>query len=160
MDSALHAPIEPASLIVHVRTAQTGDFTGVLALLPILNPEDPPTDRTKALEAWDSILGNPSLTYLVAEAPGGIIGACLLAILPNLTRGVRPFGVIENVVVDSRFRRMGVATRLLEHAKTLSVVAGCYKLMLMSNNKRTEAHRLYERIGFEKVSKAGFDLRL
>lgn len=143
-----------------IRRADPGDLAGVAALLPQLNPEDEVASPTSLEDSWGRIVSNPCLSYLVAEKDGVIVGACLLAILPNLTRSTRPFGLIENVVVDDGHRRMGIATRLLEHAKSIAKESGCYKLMLMSNNKRVEAHRLYENVGFEKASKAGFDLRL
>ena len=36
----------------------------------------------------------------------------------------------------------------------------CYKVILQSGKARTEAHRFYERIGFDGESKKAFDMRL
>jgi len=36
----------------------------------------------------------------------------------------------------------------------------CYKAILQSGNKRTDAHRFYEAIGFDGSSKKAFEVRL
>ena len=89
-----------------------------------------------------------------------MVGCCCLAIIPNLTRGLRPFAVVENVIVNPSWRNRGVATALLARAGQLAREAVCYKLMLMSNRKRVDAHRLYRKVGFEGDTKLAFDMRL
>lgn len=143
-----------------LRKAVKEDFAGLQNLLRQLNPEDPDADLGKAQSIWESIVSNRDASYILAEYQGRIVGACYLVVVPNLTRNNRPFGVIENVVVDPLYRRMGIASKILNFAKEQATEARCYKLMLMSNNKRKEAHRLYEKAGFEKDSKTAFDLRL
>jgi len=143
-----------------IRQANRDDLAGVRNLLCQLNPEDSDADLSTTESIWEFIIANKESSYILAEFQGVIVGACYLVIVPNLTRNNRPFAVIENVVVDQSHRRMGIATLLLTHAKDRAIDARCYKLMLMSNNKRVEAHRLYENIGFVKDSKTAFDLRL
>lgn len=149
-----------ASTSVFVRPAAREDLPAILALMAILNPDDPSPDPEAARKTWESILADTRTTYLVAEADGVVVGCCCLAIIPNLTRGLRPFGVIENVIVDVPWRNRGIATSLLRKAGHLAREAVCYKLMLMSNRKRVEAHPLYRKCGFESDSKLAFDMRL
>lgn len=68
--------------------------------------------------------------------------------LPGLSHGGRPFGIIENVVVAESAQGQGFGKVLMERAEVLAREAGCYKLALASNQKRTEAHGFYEALGF------------
>ena len=146
---------------VTIRQAVKDDLDGVLDLYTHLSPNDAPLPpRPRVVELWKEIVANPMLTYFIAERGGQLIATCNLTIVPNLTRGARPFGVIENVVTHSDFRRRGVAKAILEQAIETARQAGCYKVMLMSGTSRKEAHALYEKVGFSKDTKVGFDLRL
>ena len=53
---------------------------------------------------------------------------------PNLTRGVRPYAFVENVVTRADARGHGYATACLNHAKALAQQAGCYKMMLLTGS--------------------------
>lgn len=155
----MELPVDaPAS--VTIRSAVREDLPAILALMAMLNPDDPSPDSEAARRTWEEILSDARTNYLVAEADGVVVGCCCLAIIPNLTRGLRPFGVIENVIVDVSWRNRGIATSLLRNAGHLAREAVCYKLMLMSNRKRVEAHPLYRKCGFESDSKLAFDMRL
>jgi GNAT superfamily N-acetyltransferase len=146
---------------VTIRHAAEDDLDGLLALYTYLNPNDallPP--RAQIVALWKEIVANPMLNYFVVEQGNRLISACNLTIVPNLTRGARPFGVIENVITHPDFRRQGLAKLILEQAVDTARQAGCYKVMLLSGTKRPEAHALYEKVGFRKDTKVGFDLRL
>lgn len=98
--------------------------------------------------------------YVGAVEDGEVVSTCYLAIIPNLTRGGRPIGFVENVVTDAAHRRQGLARRVLEEAVRIAREQGCYKVMLQSGAGRTQAHALYESIGFDGQSKRAFDMRL
>jgi GNAT superfamily N-acetyltransferase len=92
----------------------------------------------------------------VGEA--GIVGSVTLLIVPNLTYTARPFAIIENVIVDTAARGAGVGEALISRAVEIAREAGCYRVCLTSNKRRSEAHKFYERLGF-KASHDGFQLR-
>jgi len=50
----------------------------------------------------------------------GLVASCALAIIANLTRGARPYAVIENVVTHESYRRRGLGTAVLHHAVDLA----------------------------------------
>jgi GNAT superfamily N-acetyltransferase len=116
-------------------------------------PLPPPAEVAKL---WHDILANPLLHYFGVEFDGRIVSACMLCIVPNLTHSARPFGVIENVVTHSDYRRMGFARVLLHHALQFAWQANCHKVMLLSSVARKEAHSLYESVGFSRHAKIGY----
>ena len=140
-----------------VRTVRPEDLAALLELYVHLNPDNMAVpDDALLLPAWERILSDPSIHCFVADADGVLTGSCLLAVLPNLTRGACSFGVIENVVTHKDCRRQGIGRRLIRHALQTAWDAGCYKVMLLSGAWREEAHRFYEELGFTRDGKVGF----
>lgn len=93
---------------------------------------------------------------MVAEADDRLISTCVLVIVPNLTRGARPYGLIENVVTHPSYRGRGIGTRLLQHALDSAWRRNCYKVMLLTGSRREETLRFYELAGFQRNVKTGF----
>lgn len=90
---------------------------------------------------------------------GGVLAAsCSLVVVPNLTRGGSPYGLIENVVTHSDFRTRGFGKQLLLAASDAAWQVGCYKVMLMTGSKKPETINFYLAAGFEQ-SKTGFQKR-
>jgi GNAT superfamily N-acetyltransferase len=141
------------------RQAREEDLGGILALYRQLNPEDPPLDYGSALRIWKETESRGSTRYFVAAEGVAVVAACCVTVIPNLTRGGRPYAMIENVVTEAGHRRLGLGGRVVrdavEHAREL----GCYKAVLLSGAKRAEAHEFYKAIGFDGDSKRGFEIR-
>lgn len=140
-----------------IRAVRPEDLASLLELYVHLNPDNAALpDEALLLPAWERILSDPNVCCFVADADGVLTGSCLLAVVPNLTRGARSFGVIENVVTHREYRRQGIGTRLIRHALQTAWDAGCYKVMLLSGAWREDAHRFYEELGFTREGKVGF----
>ncbi|MBN1533438.1 MAG: GNAT family N-acetyltransferase [Spirochaetes bacterium] len=143
-----------------IRYARQEDLERVVALYRHLNPDDQYADTARLGEVWERIMAYGDIfRILIGEEDGEAAASCSLAFIPNLTRGGRPIAFIENVITRPESRNRGHATRLLQEAIRLSWEQDCYKVVLMSNVKRTEAHRLYESIGFKRDSKYGYEIR-
>ncbi len=130
----------------------------LLRLYAFLHPEDPVVDPndTAVQLLWTQILADAHLRYYVAEEEKKIVATCTLTLIPNLTRGLRPYGLIENVVTDPNFRKKGFATAVLRFALADAWQAGCYKVMLETGSKKEETLRFYEKAGFQRGVKTGF----
>jgi GNAT superfamily N-acetyltransferase len=105
---------------------------------------------------WHEIMDSSLLHYLVGEIDGKLVSSCTLAIIPNLTRGARPYGLIENVVTHRDYRKRGFGTRTLQHALQIAWDCDCYKVMLLTGSKNESTLRFYEQAGFERGVKTGF----
>lgn len=145
---------------LQIRPAEPDDLPGVLALYRQLNPDDPVVDPAAAAPVWSALLSSGLTTTFVAQAAGGqLIGACTLAIVPNLSRGARAYGVIENVVTDAGHRQKGVGRAVLQAALDKAWRADCYKVLLATGSKRQSTLRFYEGAGFTRDAKTYFEIR-
>ncbi len=131
----------------------------MLALYRHLSPEDPPVAPAVAEAAWHALLHSGLTTVFVAEAEGRAVASCTLVIVPNLTRGGRAYGVIENVVTHAAHRRRGLGQAVLRVALEAAWAADCYKVMLASGSKQEATLRFYETAGFTRGSKTFFEVR-
>ena len=142
-----------------VRRASDGDLAGLLALYRHLGPDDPAPTIEQARATWEALIASPMTHVVVADADGLVAASCLLVIVPNLTRGARPFAVIENVVTDPRYRRRGLGTAVLHFAVAAAWDRGCYKVMLASGRTDDATLRFYEKAGFARGGKTFFEVR-
>lgn len=86
----------------------------------------------------------------MAADEGKLVGAYSLLVMDKLTKRGRRVGVVDDVGVSPEQQGKGIGRAMMEHAMEECRTAGCYKMMLSSNLKRTEAHVSYERQGFER----------
>lgn len=143
-----------------VRLAAVGDLPGMLALYRHLNPSDPVPDGAAARAAWDALLASPMVSVLVAEAADGVLVAtCTLVVVPNLSRGVRPYALIENVVSHAQHRRRGLGQAVMRAALDRAWDAGCYKVMLATGSQQDATLRFYESLGLVRGGKTFFQAR-
>jgi GNAT superfamily N-acetyltransferase len=140
-----------------VREAKREDLDALLGLYQDLHPEDALLPSRATVEVvWRDILAAPWLHVFVAAEGGRFVASCVLQLVPNLTRGARPFGLIENVITRQGERRKGFAAKTLRHALRYAWKAGCYKVMLLTGRKEPEVAGLYEKVGFKQGLKVGF----
>lgn len=138
--------------------AGEADLPDILRLYAVLHPHDPPLDPSTALEIWRETLADPKLRVLVARVDGAV-STCTLVTVPNLTRGGRPYALVENVVTLPEHRGRGFGTAVLKHAMALAWNQGCYKVMLMTSRKDEALFRFYEAAGFTRRDKSAFVVR-
>jgi GNAT superfamily N-acetyltransferase len=140
-----------------VRRVKHEELDELLVLYKHLHRKDAPLPERSALEVlWTTILEDPHLCYFVGELNGKIITSCTLTIIPNLTRGARPYGLIENVVTEATHRNHGYGTAVIRDALKTAWDANCYKVMLLTGSKENTTLRFYENAGFRSGVKTGF----
>ena len=88
---------------------------------------------------------------LVAELDGGVIG-CLSTSVMRVLHRPAPVGRISMMVVDESLRSQGIGAVLVAAAEQALAAQGCYMVEVTSHQRRTEAHRFYERLGYEHTS--------
>ena len=133
------------------------ELSSLLELYKQLNIDDVINENT-AKSIWENII-KQDIKYFVAKENGKIIASCYICIIPNLTRGGKSIGFIENVITDVRYRRKGIGKTVVENAIKYAKERNCYKVLLQSGKTRTDAHPFYKSIGFDGESKKAFELR-
>jgi GNAT superfamily N-acetyltransferase len=144
---------------VIIRPAMHDDLPELLALYRQLHPDDPTLDPDHAVRTFSSLLASGLMTVVVAALGRSLVSTCVLAIVPNLSRGGRPYGIIENVVTHADHRRTGLGHRVLAHALGIAWDADCYKVSLATGSKQDPTLKFYERAGFARNSKTYFEIR-
>ena len=140
------------------RRISAAELPDLLRLYAALHPDDPQIDPLDpgTQRVWRQIFADEKLRYYVGESDGKVVATCTLTLIPNLTRGLRPYGLIENVVTEPSFRRKGFATQVLRFALGEAWQAGCYKVMLETGSKEEATLSFYEKAGFKRGVKTGF----
>ena len=136
---------------IEIRDAEERDIAGVLRILA-----EAGIDRGKSFTAEEArahfarIRQWPNLRVLVAALDGEIAGTYTLLIMDLLGKRGTPAGVVEDVAVLPARQGQGIGRAMMEHARAECRRAGCYKMALSSNLRRTDAHRFYDSLGFER----------
>jgi len=86
---------------------------------------------------------------LVAEDAGSIVGYAYGRIEPRDWNALRErCGVLHDVYVDEAVRHRGVGARLVDEMVKRLGALGAPRVILMTAVQNTNAHRLFERLGF------------
>ena len=131
--------------MVIIRVAENADADLVEAyqkLTPQLSSSSPAPSKREL----SAIIKSDSATVLVAEDESGTILGSMTLVVFRIPTGVRAW--IEDVVVDTEARGMGIGQALNEYAIKLAEQAGAKTIDLTSRPSRESANRLYQRLGF------------
>jgi len=141
-----------------LRRLREDDLDALLALYDDIGLFEPGSDRHKLEQTWKRILASDLLVYLGVFVGGRLASTCHAVIVPNLSRGVRPYAVIENVGTLESHRRLGLGSIVMRGIIAHCWEAGCYKIMLASGLQRSGAHAFYAALGFNGRAKQSFVL--
>ena len=115
-----------------------------------------PEALEQLVAAWEQILADENHHLIANEVDGKIVASCVCVIIPNLTRNVRPYAFVENVVTHSEHRGKGYATQCLDYAKSLAEQRDCFKIMLMTGSKEQKTLDFYAHAGYNCTDKTAF----
>ena len=149
---------------IRFRRAKAKDLQAIVALLA-----DDPLGRDREddgpeldpcyREAFVAIERDPNQVLAVAERDNRIIGVLQLSFIPGLTRRGMWRGQIEGVRVAANERGSGVGRRMVEWAIDECRNRGCGLVQLTSDERRPDAHRFYDGLGF-RATHRGYKLPL
>ena len=139
-----------------IREAKKEDLEELLELYLNLHEESIPEQSDRLSGAWEQILEDQNHHLIVNEINGKIVSSCVCVIIPNLTRNVRPYAFLENIVTHKDYRGKGLASECLEYAKQIAKDCNCYKMMLMTGSRKKETLDFYKRCGYNSTDKTAF----
>ena len=139
-----------------VREVRKEDLDALLNLYLFLHEDSIPEMNEHLEKTWNQIIEDQNHHLIVNEIDGKIVSSCVCVIIPNLTRNVRPYAFVENVVTHADYRGRGLARECLNYAKEISEKENCYKMMLLTGSKKSETLRFYENSGYNSGDKTAF----
>ncbi|MFD0316102.1 GNAT family N-acetyltransferase [Streptomyces flavalbus] len=147
---------------LEIRAAAADDLAAIVDMLaddPLGAQRESPDDLTPYRAALDRLSADPNQHLVVAVREGRVVGTLQLTVIPGLSRRGSTRSIIEGVRVHADERGNGLGAQLIEWAIDESRRQDCQLVQLTSDNSRTDAHRFYDRLGFE-ASHTGFKLPL
>jgi len=106
--------------------------------------------------AFDAIDADAAQLLVALESEDGrIVGTMQLTFIPGLSRGGATRMQIEAVRVAEELRGGGIGSKMIAWAVEHARLHGARLVQLTSDARRDDAHRFYERLGFE-ASHVGF----
>lgn len=110
-------------------------------------------------EAFEQIDSDPNHELIVAELDGEVIGTLHIMFLPSISYQGGLRAQVESVRVEEKYRGRGIGREMMKWAIEKARARGAHLVQLTTHKSREDAHRFYERLGFEK-SHVGMKLSL
>ena len=139
-----------------VREVVKEDLDELLNLYLFLHEKNIPENSEHLENTWKTIIEDINHHIVVKEINGKIVSSCVCVIVPNLTRNIRPYALIENVVTNEEYRGKGYATECLNYAKEIAIKNNCYKMMLLTGTKSENTLAFYKSAGYNSDDKIAF----
>lgn len=131
-----------------IRPARPDDSAAIAVLVDQLGH---PGSSAADIAARLPLIEVAGMDALVAELDGRVVGCLTTSVMPVLHRA-QPVGRISMLVVEEGLRGKGIGVALLRAGEKALAARGCAMIEVTSNNKRKDAHRFYEREGYEATS--------
>ena len=139
-----------------VREIYESELSELIELYLHLHETSFPQMTEHLKSSWKTIVNDKNYHIIVKISDSKIVASCVCLIIPNLTRGVRPYALIENVVTHSKHRGRGYATECLDFAKEIAKRENCYKMMLLTSSKEDSVLNFYKNAGCNCDNKTAF----
>jgi GNAT superfamily N-acetyltransferase len=152
----------PSALLI--RVAQHADVAAIVALFAAdaIGGHGDTTDAAALPDyqaAFERIAASPNETLYVAEQGGEVVGTFQTMLTTTMTGRGSSSLIIEAVQTRADCRGQGIGAQMIAFCVEKAKEQGCRQAQLTSNAARLDAHRFYERLGFQK-SHFGFKIKL
>lgn len=144
------------------RRATREDVPEIVAMLAddsLGAARETPDELSPYHDAFAAIDSDPHQLLVVCEWESRTIGTMQITFIPGLSRKGSTRALVEGVRIHRDARGSGLGTRMMQWAIDQSRDRGCAMVQLTTDASRLDAHRFYERLGFEKTH-IGFKMML
>lgn len=139
-----------------IREVKKSELDGLQDLYLYLHESEKLAETPELNSLWNKIVADENYHILIGEIEGKIISSVTVIVIKNLTRGRRPYALIENVVTHKDYRCRGYAQAIMQRAIEIAEGRGCYKIMLLTGAKDESIMKFYEKCGFNSNDKTAF----
>jgi GNAT superfamily N-acetyltransferase len=134
-----------------IRPARASDIPELVRLFGELGYVMAPDVLAKRWAAF-AAAGEQALVAVDEASPDErLFGVTTVHATPVLHRA-GPVGRVTALVVDATLRGRGIGRALMAAAERWAAERGCVLLEVTSNQRRVDAHKFYEGLGFERTS--------
>lgn len=116
-----------------------------------------PSTAEQVRRRFADVRALPDDAVTVAEAPDGLVVG-FVHVGPWAALVVDPGMTVHSIVVDERWRGRGIGRELMAWAEEWGRARGLTRAVLRSRAERSDAHRFYQRLGWE-VAKTQYSFR-
>jgi GNAT superfamily N-acetyltransferase len=138
------------------RPAIASDLTSLLELFRASEVSAAAEPFERAAQIWTAMLAHPGVDVFVADRERQIVATCMLITAPNLLRGGRGHGSLENVVAHPDFRGRGYGRAVVAAALQVAWAKDCHHVLLQSGRKDARVHHFYTSCGFVGGLRVGY----
>jgi GNAT superfamily N-acetyltransferase len=140
----------------NARLAKATDLASLLELYRAseVSPSAEPIERAEQI--WLETLSDDRVAVFVSAIDARIAASCMLITAPNLLRGGRRHGFLENVVTHPELRGMGHGRAVVDAALAAAWTRDCHHVLMQSGRQDPGVHRFYEGCGFRPGLRVGY----
>ena len=132
----------------NARLADVDDLGALLALFAASDVSRSVEPRARAEQIWAETLAREGVAVFVSDADSRIVSTCMLITTPNLLRGGRQLGIVENVATHPEYQGRGHGRAVIAAALDEAWKQDCYQVLMQSGRADPRVHRFYEACGF------------
>ncbi|ABL65345.1 GNAT family N-acetyltransferase [Chlorobium phaeobacteroides] len=136
--------------MIAVRTATSCDIDRCAELLGTLFSEEHEfaPDARAQKQGLSMVIGNPSNGIIfVCEVDGAVQGMVMLLFTVSTFLGKKA-AILEDMIVEPRWRGKGIGTNLINHATAFAEEEGFGRITLLTDHDNLAALAFYNRQGF------------
>ena len=131
-----------------IRLARASDLASLLSLFDLSEVSAVAQPRERAESIWQETLAQQGVSVFVSDDGGRIASTCMLVTAPNLLRGGKRHGFLENVVTHPELRGLGHGKAVVQTALAHAWAIDCHHVLMQSGRADPRVHAFYEGLGF------------
>jgi ribosomal protein S18 acetylase RimI-like enzyme len=118
------------------------------------------SDLQKMEGIFDLLKNNDNYIFLCAVKNNELYGYVMGIVCNSLYGNCEPFLILEDMIIDIRFRGKGIGKMLFTELENIARLKGCNQILLVTEEDRKGARSFYEKLGFEAGKHIGYKKRL
>ena len=131
------------------RLAHASDLPSLLSLFEVSEVSAVAQPPERAESIWQETLAQPGVHLFVSDDGDRVAATCMLVTAPNLLRGGRRHGFLENVVTHPELRGLGHGKAVVQAALEYAWATDCHHVLMQSGRADPRVHAFYEGLGFK-----------
>lgn len=136
---------------IQIRNATPDDIPDIVSLYNLSNQNGHIAFDAKIVgKIFEKLDKQTDYHFYVAMMEKRVVGTFMLIVRSESRPGEKGGGVVENIAVHKKFRRLGVGKKMMDHASERCRDAGCARLVFVASERMPGANKFLESIGFHR----------